>query len=256
MQELAKAAIALARLIALPDLVIHCAGSASVAFSEAHPFEDFQRTVVSTGALLAWLRECAPAARLVLPSSAAVYGEVATLPIAETVPPRPASLYGSHKLASETLVTDYARMAGLRVVIVRFFSLYGPGLRKQLFWDACQKFSRGVTEFSGTGDELRDWLHVEDAGALIELAASKASPVAPVVNGGSGQGARVRDALAQLATAFAAQPTPHFSGLPRRGDPLAYVADIGVARAWGWAPRHSLLPGLVEYGNWYQSACG
>ncbi|MEO6830061.1 MAG: NAD-dependent epimerase/dehydratase family protein, partial [Acidobacteriaceae bacterium] len=175
-----------------PTFIVHCAGGGSVAFSIEDPLADFERTVETTAHVLEYVRTSAPACRVVYPSSASVYGSVETIPIHESCPAAPISQYGTHKLMAEQMVTSYSRQFGTSAAIVRLFSVYGCGLRKQLLWDACCKFADNDSTFMGTGDEVRDWLHVEDAAALLLAAAEHASPQCPTVNGGSGQGVTVR----------------------------------------------------------------
>ena len=146
-------------------------------------------------ALLDGVRDRAPAARVVLLSSAAVYGAARIVPTPETEPAAPSSPYGEHKRACEEL----CRASGLATIALRLFSVYGPGLRRQLLWDACCKAREGALEFAGTGDEERDWLHVDDAVALVLVAAEHASPAMPIVNGGTGIGTRVRDVVTVIA---------------------------------------------------------
>src|SRR4030095_13057401 len=81
----------------------------------------------------------APAAILIYPSSAAVYGVVKQAPIGESSPIAPVSPYGLHKAMAEELCSTQSKHFGLRCAIVRFFSVYGPGSRKQLLWDLAQK---------------------------------------------------------------------------------------------------------------------
>jgi UDP-glucose 4-epimerase len=236
-----------------PEVVVHCAGSGSVGFSMAHPHEDFQRTVASTAAVLEFIRLHAPQARMVYPSSGSVYGIVEHLPIAESQPLAPVSPYGSHKLMAEELCRCYARNFGVAAAIVRLFSAYGPGLRKQLLWDACTKISRGETTFSGDGTETRDWLHIDDMASLLAAAGEHASVACPVVNGGFGQGASVREVLGELFAAFGRSDAPQFSGTARAGDPAHYVADMTHALAWGWQPRIAWREGVREYAEWFKS---
>jgi len=126
---------ALFDLFGRPDLVVHAAGSASIGRSLDDPFADFFDTAASVAQILAFLCRCAPDARLVLLSSAAVYGAHDPGPIPETCPLLPVSPYGSHKRYAEELCLLAARRYGLRCAIIRFFSLYGPELRKQILWD-------------------------------------------------------------------------------------------------------------------------
>jgi UDP-glucose 4-epimerase len=80
-----------------PDLIIHCAGSGSVGFSMLHPSQDFDRTVLTTRDVLEYVRLHRPNAKVVLASSASVYGNATTMPICVTESLRPVSPYGMHK---------------------------------------------------------------------------------------------------------------------------------------------------------------
>jgi UDP-glucose 4-epimerase len=243
-----------ARLDALgpdTDLVVHCAGSSSVAASVADPAREHAKTVPPLAALLAEIRARATRARVVLLSSAAVYGAATQVPTPETAALAPLSPYGEDKRACEELCLAHAR-AGHAAAIVRLFSVYGPGLRKQLLWDACRKARAGVPTFAGTGDEERDWLHVRDAAALIVRVAAEASPAAPVFNGGAGTGVRVRD-LVELVGRELGAPAAHFTGEVRAGDPRRYIADITRARSLGWEPRIALAQGIAEYVRWFRA---
>src|SRR6185312_5873943 len=126
-----------------------------------------------------FLRCYCPQATLVVPSSAAVYGAVRQIPINESGPRNPISPYGVHKKIAEDLCYSYARHFGARIALVRFFSVYGAGLRKQLLWDACNKLVVGDGRFGGHGNEVRDWLHIEDAARLLIAAAQHAAPTCP-----------------------------------------------------------------------------
>lgn len=237
-----------------PDVIVHCAGSGSVGFSMTHPHQDFQRTVGTTLAVLEYARLYAPQTCIAYPSSAGVYGTVQKLPIVETDPLRPESPYGVHKRMAEELVASYAAHFGIRAAVVRLFSVYGVGLRKQLLWDASRKIVAGETDFFGTGDEIRDWLHVEDAAGLLLAAARHASTECPIVNGGSGVGVTVRDLLLELFVCFGNMEPPGFSGRSRGGDPAGYIADISLASAWGWRPKVGRQEGVREYAEWFKSA--
>lgn len=235
-----------------PDLIVHCAGSGAVGASITAPHTDFQRTVATTAAVLEFLRVDCPDAVLVYPSSAAVYGVADHFPMTEKLPLRPASPYGVHKKIAEELVVEHARLFGLKTAVVRLFSIYGEGFRKQLLWDACKRISSSETIFFGTGDETRDWLHVSDAAQLLVQAASHASSGCPVVNGGYGESVSVRDVLITLFHLMGRQDAPAFCGTQRPGDPLHYHADMRRALAWGWRPEIAWQDGLARYVSWYK----
>lgn len=235
-----------------PAMIVHCAGSGSVGFSMAHPYQDFQRTVATTLAVLEYARMYAPQTQITYPSSAGVYGKVQELPIVETTLLSPASPYGTHKCLAEDLCKSYARHFNINVAVVRLFSVYGSGLRKQLLWDACQKIKGGNNSYFGTGEEVRDWLYVEDAATLLITAAGHATTKCPIVNGGSGVGTSVRRALTELFACSEYVGAPVFTGVARKGDPPGYVADISLASQWEWKPKMELHEGLCDYVEWFK----
>jgi UDP-glucose 4-epimerase len=234
------------------ELIVHCAGGSSVGQSVQAPLADFEKSVPPFASVLERARTHAPQAKLVLLSSAAVYGDAERFPTDETVPLRPISPYGYHKRMCEELCISYGRNFGVSSAVVRLFSVYGAGLRKQLLWDACQKATAGERQFQGTGRELRDWLHVDDAVALVLAAARAASPEVPIVNGGSGVGTPVVKIVGDVFLALQAG-VPEFVGGGRPGDPARYVADIARARALGWQPTIDLERGLAAYVQWFKA---
>jgi UDP-glucose 4-epimerase len=245
-----------ARLAQVPDVIIHCAGGAVVARSFVSPIGDFNDTVSTTAELLNYLKQHAPQTRLVYVSSAAVYGaavERENSTICEGCPPNPVSPYGIHKLSSEQLIAQYSKLFGLQSIRVRLFSIYGPGLRKQLLWDACGKLLCKQSIFAGTGEEVRDWLHVDDAAQLIASLWKHANITSPVINAGSGHGSRVREVIERLAVNLKCLSGVIFDGSVRPGDPRRYVADISLANRLGWAPRVPMAEGLDAYTRWYLS---
>jgi UDP-glucose 4-epimerase len=240
-----------------PDVILHCAGSASVGLSLSDPLTDFHRTVTTTANVMEYVRAKSPATRVVYPSSASVYGIAETLPIKEDSRCAPISPYGVHKWIAEQLVMSYGRHYRIAASIVRLFSVYGCGLRKQLLWDGCRKLASGDHIFMGTGNEVRDWLHVEDTAELLCVAADHASPLCPVVNGGTGEGVNVRELLTHIANCLHADGTkPEFSETLRSGDPSAYIADASQANSWGWKPAEHWRDRVAEYVAWWQLEMG
>ncbi len=244
---------ALSNLGAVPDAIVHCAGSGSVGYSLLHPFQDFHRSAGTVAAVLEYMRLRAPAAQFVYLSSAAVYGHARELPIREDAPLAPVSPYGVHKVIGESLCRLYREQYKVSSTVIRLFSVYGCGLAKQLLWDACMKLSSGNCVFDGTGEETRDWLNVEDAAELIHQAVDHASPDRPVVNGGTGVAPSIGQVLHELAHALGAKSPVTFSGITRKGDPRHYAADISAARTWGWFPRTDWIEGVGAYAEWFKA---
>ncbi len=230
--------------------LVHLAGGSSVAASLEAPLEDFERTVATSARLLEWVRRASPRTRVVLVSSAAVYGSGHEGPIPETAPLVPRSPYGCHKSMMEQLGASYRTNLGLDVGVVRLFSVYGPGLAKQLIWDLWRRLHAGAgrVELAGTGDETRDFLHVTDAARLLLFTAGSERSDHWVMNGGTGSATRVREIAGHVAAAFA--PERHvevaFTGERRAGDPTHLVADVARASAAGFMPAVTLDAGLTE----------
>jgi len=239
-------------LEAPPDAIIHCGGSGAVSFSYGQPLEDFKRSVDTTAAVLEWVRrEQRSPCRLVVVSSAAVYGDQGEVDLTEMATRSPVSPYGFHKLAAESLCDSYARFFGVKVSVVRLFSVYGQGLRKQLLWDAMNKFSRGEDQFFGTGRELRDWIHVDDAARLLAAAAWAPQADFEIINGGH-RHADTRTVLERLAASAGLPLRPRFNGETHAGNPRRLTADCGHARRQlGWTPAISLEDGLARYATWF-----
>jgi UDP-glucose 4-epimerase len=235
------------------DVVVHCAGGAAVPFAQENPHEDFLRSVVSTAALLEWVRIQDSRPAMIMVSSAGVYGSTGDEPVREDRAPRPESVYGAHKLMAEEVCRLYAHAFSLRCTIVRLFSVYGTGLKKQLLWDACNKLVRGDNKFAGTGQEARDWVHVEDAARLLVMAIAHASADCPAVNGGAGEAVSVRDMLDLVARSLGVVG-PIFNGDCRPGDPNRLVADSEKATLWGWRPARRWAEGVAAYCAWFLAA--
>lgn len=239
--------------VGVPNVIFHLAGGSSVASSLVAPEEDFHRTTLSTLELLEWSRSAAKDLQLVLASSAAVYGDGHNNAIAEGDRVAPYSPYGYHKHIAEELFECYGKNFGLNVAIVRLFSVYGQELRKQLLWDACGRLrhDRKKLVLGGTGNEVRDWLHITDAAQLMCSVADHANPECYVINGGTGIPTTVRQIGEILCAAWGAETNLVFSGVGRHGDPKYLVADPTRMRALGFHPTINPEAGIASYVEWF-----
>lgn len=244
----------LAQQSGVPQVIYHLAGGSSVGLSLQAPEEDFYRSATSAVRLLEWARNHGQGCRLVLASSAAVYGAGHDASIAESAAAQPFSPYGYHKRAAELLFESYAHNFGLATATVRLFSVYGPELRKQLLWDLCGRLRAAPQELTvaGTGGETRDFIHVSDAAAFLAAAAAQAGPQGYLLNAGTGQGLSVRQIAEALVRAWGLTTQLRFNGQSRVGDPCHLVADIARARGLGLAPAVGWIQGAAEYVNWYR----
>jgi UDP-glucose 4-epimerase len=235
------------------DIIVHCGGGASVGFSYENPYEDFQKSVQSTLSLLEYIRLRCKGCKFIYPSSPAVQGNLGSLQIKENMYASPISPYGFHKKIAEDLCSSYNKNFDIEVGIIRFFSIYGDGLKKQLLWDACNKIDQlDEVSFFGTGNETRDWLHVSDAASLVEKFASNVKGY-QIVNGGCGKKTSISAVISLLCKGFEKKVTVKFNGQVKEGDPIHFWADISNASQMDWKPTVDLESGLKQYVQYFKS---
>ena len=230
--------------------VIHCAGSGAVSLAYQQPLEDYHRSVTSVLAGLEFVRTTqTKETRFVLASSAAVYGNQNT-ELTENSILKPISPYGLHKQAAENICAEYSQYFGVKSSLVRLFSVYGAGLQKQLLWDAANKFKIANCSFFGTGNEKRDWIHVDDAARLLSEAALKDQSDFEIYNGCNYQ-ASTSEVLTVLAKSMRVDLTPRFNNEEHIGNPKFLIGNNEKAvKLLNWTPAISLQDGLASYAQW------
>jgi UDP-glucose 4-epimerase len=237
-----------------PDVVVHCAGTASVPFSVENPYIDFQRTVDLCAFTLETLRKNCPGAHFILLSSAAVYGNPTKLPICEETTLSPISPYAFHKKMMEILVREYSDLHDIRGSIIRIFSAYGEMQKKLVIHDVFHKFmaeGNEPLELFGTGEESRDFIHAQDvARAVYHIVDAE---VEGVFNVASGKPTYIKDLVAEIHAIGGFKKEYSFSGSIRKGDPVNWEADISKLKALGFVPKLELSDGLIKYWNWLQA---
>ena len=238
------------------DTIVHCAGGSTVGISIAEPYLDYHKTVNSTLELLEFIRLHSPNSSLIYLSTAAVYGSKEDLPIKESDTTNPVSPYGFHKLASENICKSYAQCFDINVSIVRLFSIYGEGLKKQLLWEACNKIMQADKKvlFFGTGNETRDWLHVNDVATLVmKIATTSATNKFQIYNGSVGVRITVRDILFILRDLLGKNEIEiEFNQQYKEGDPQFYLGCTQKIVGTGWSHTIQIEEGLKKYVNWYK----
>lgn len=258
---------ALRRVLATeqPDAVMHFAARSLVEESVRAPRRYFEDNCGGTLMLLGAMLD-AGVERLVFSSTAAIFGEPESIPLADDAPVRPSSPYGDSKRFVEEVLDAY-RVHGLRSAALRYFNAAGADPSGSigewhehethlvpLVLDAALGRRSGITLF-GTdystrdGTCLRDYVHVTDlatAHVLALAALETPEPVALRLNLGSGTGTTVREVVA-AAVEVTQRPIPVASGARRSGDPAALVASsIGAEQLLGWRPRRADIRVIVE----------
>ncbi|HUR12750.1 MAG TPA: SDR family oxidoreductase [Flavitalea sp.] len=236
------------------DFCINAAGSGNVPYSMSHPLADFEANTLDVIRVLDAIRQFDPGCRYVHLSSAAVYGNPIQLPVNESASTTPLSPYGFHKLMSEFVCREYYQVFDIRSVIIRPFSVYGEGLRKQLFWDICNKLKNEENiKLFGTGKESRDFLHVRDLALLIQRIMEQLDFSCNVINAGSGTESTLQVVADVMQRTFKGKKKISFSGEVRKGDPVNWRADTSIYKKLGFTPSITLEDGIPVYVNWFDS---
>ncbi|MBA2372445.1 MAG: NAD-dependent epimerase/dehydratase family protein [Chloroflexi bacterium] len=234
-----------------PELIVHCAGPASVPSSLADPTADLEGSATVLANVLEGVSELSHSARVILISSAAVYGQPNRLPVDETTPIAPISPYGFNRVATELVLREFYELYDVPGVVLRVFSAYGEGLRRQILWDICkQALSDGAVRLFGTGSESRDFVHASDVAAAIALVARHGAFSGETYNVASGTETTIRELADLLVEEIGGGASVSFSGTPRAGDPLNWKADIGKIEALGFRPTLGIEEGARAYARW------
>lgn len=237
-----------------PDFLVHCAGGASVAKSLDNPEGDFQKSVHATESLLNSVVHHSPKTKLVFLSSAAVYGNPLKTPIDETTPTNPISPYGYNKLSTEILCEDYHRKYQLPVTILRIFSAYGPGLKKQILWDIYQKsLQESVVSLFGTGDETRDFIYIDDIVKSIEKTFDHSAFNANKINVATGNQTTIKQLAEMMLTAINSSKSIIFNKKNKPGDPKFWAVNPEQMKKMGTTIFTPLDLGIKNYANWLRS---
>ena len=234
-----------------PQVFIHCAGRASVGLSMSDPAADFFGNTVLTFEILNYLRLNSPNCRFIFLGSAAVYGNPESLPVKENQSLSPLSPYGFHKQQCEQLCLEFTKVYNVPTAIVRIFSAYGPGLRRQVLWDICQKaIAQNSLILQGTGQESRDFIHALDIAKALMTIATSAPMHGEVYNLGTGKEVTISKLANMILEALEFDDIPQFDGVIPTGNPLCWQADVSKLQALGFNASIPLERGVKTFANW------
>jgi UDP-glucose 4-epimerase len=231
------------------DAVVHLAAVASVTQSIEDPVATHRVNVDGTLHVFEAARQ-AGVRRVVVASSAAIYGDADACPVSEDAPKRPAAPYGLQKWFAEQYARLYAETFGLETVCLRYFNVYGP---RQ---DPASPYSGVISVFAdrlaqrqpvrihGDGGQTRDFVYVKDVAAVNVAAVETHLSGYQAVNVGTGRPTSICELYHRIAALAGSDALPAF-GPPRPGDIRDSCAQ--AERLWemlGLTARTSLADGL------------
>lgn len=237
-----------------PVAIHHLAAQMSVSRSVKDPLFDADVNIMGGLNLLLAARDVN--ARVIFSSTGgAIYGTDAQLPIPETAGAWPVSMYGVSKLAFEHYLFAFKDQFGLRNTILRYSNVYGPrqnphGEAGVVAIFALRILAGQVCTINGSGQDTRDYVHVDDVARANVLALEKDG--AGIFNIGTGRQTSTNTIFSLLSENLEpAARSEH--GPPRAGDLPASALDCTHAnRVLGWKPTVELEDGIAETGEWFR----
>lgn len=238
-------------LVQQADVIIHLAAMPGLSASWTN-FPDYMTcNLLATQRLLEAVRETkVRLQRFILGSTSSVYGKYASGD--ETSPTVPFSPYGVTKLAAEHLAHSYEENHNLPLVVLRFFSVYGPRQRPDMGYN---KFIQALLTNSpinvfGDGKQVRGNTYIHDCVAAVE--ASIQAPLHETFNIGGGEMANVWDILTLLEKISGRKALVN-KAAARPGDQRYTMADTSrLERHTGWTAQTPLEEGLTQQYLWQQ----
>ena len=238
------------------DAIVHLAARAGVRPSIQSPRLYYDTNVIGTLHLLEAAR-VAGVEKFIFASSSSVYGASKTVPFSEdqhltqTISP-----YGATKIGGEFLCSTYSHLYQMRVVALRYFTVYGPRQRPDL---AIHQFTRRIytgqpIDQFGDGSTQRDYTYIDDIIQGTMAALDYDGPMYDVFNLGENQTIQLKDLI--LAIENAVGKRAKINRLAEQpGDMPRTYADISKAtKLLGYSPTTKLSEGLPKFVEWFRQS--
>jgi UDP-glucose 4-epimerase len=241
------------------DYVFHLAAMISVPESMSKPIECDE---INTQGTLVVLEEAAKARvkKLILSSSAAIYGDNPVVPKVETMLPEPKSPYAVTKLDGEYYCGMFTAEKRLQTACLRYFNVFGPrqdpksqyAAAVPIFIDRALK-NEPITIY-GDGGQTRDFIYVKDIAAANAFFATQ-SPASGVFNVAYGRKITINDLCREICQLTGSKSLIKHAP-ERAGDVKHSMAEIEKLRSAGFAPQGNLAAGLKETAEFFRSKTG
>ncbi|HKE19432.1 MAG TPA: GDP-mannose 4,6-dehydratase [Kofleriaceae bacterium] len=241
------------------DRIVHLAAQVSVVYSVDNPLDEVRTNYVATVQVLDYARRLG-VRKVVFASSAAVYGDVAELPVGEEVECHPLSPYGVDKRAAELFMRYHALVHRLGAQPLRFFNVYGPRQDPRSAYSGVISIfidrgmaGRDLTVF-GDGEQTRDFVFVGDVVRAVVGAALADGGEAVPVNIATGKSHSVNQLAAEVLRLCGSSAAIHHAPA-RDGEIRRSVARVTRAEEMlGFRAETSLSDGLARTIEWVRAS--
>ena len=238
------------------DAIMHLAARAGVRPSLKDPQLYIDTNITGTHHLLEAAHQHG-VGRFLFASSSSVYGFAKKVPFTEDLPlPQTLSPYAATKIAGEHLCGNYAHLYGMKVVCLRFFTVYGPGQRPDLaihkFTDAIHR-GQSIPQY-GDGSTRRDYTYIDDIVQGVAGALRYEGPAFDIFNLGENQTTTLSELIVEIEKALGKKAI--IERLPeQQGDMPLTAADITKAsQLLGYNPQTQIRDGIPKFVEWYLSS--
>ena len=231
--------------------IVNFAAETHVDRSISDPYSFIESNVIGTYTILEAIRKNNPAARLVHISTDEVYGDIEVGSFKDDDMLKPSSPYSASKASADMFVLAYMRTYGLNVVVTRCTNNYGPyQFPEKLIPKAIirAKMNKKIPIY-GTGNNVRDWIYVEDHCEAIRLALVKGEK-GRIYHISSGEEKTNLELVSAILRIMDKPDLIEFVE-DRPGHDLRYSLDSSKTGELGWRPRHEFEGGLKDTIEWY-----
>lgn len=233
------------------DILFHIAASASVPKSVQDPEADFFSNALGTLKMLKLAKE-KNVKKFIFPSSVSIFDNQNKMPLTENAKIKVSSPYGASKLAGESYCYAFHRCYRLNTNVIRLFNVYGPGMNKYVIYDIVSKLRNNPKkiEIMGDGNQVRDYLYIEDTIDAFLLIAEKGLP-GEDYNVSSGKPTKIINLVFKIAETMGIDDLkikPTNRSWP--GDIKEWCAGISKIKRLGFKVKMSLDEGLKKTVNW------
>ncbi len=235
-----------------PQIILHAAGSGLLGNNRFNKNDYYKKNLLSTMHLINFIKKTKLInSKIIFFSSQAVYAKKNNYKIHEEDKVFPSSYYGKFKLLSEK---ELLKIKKNQIIILRIFSIYGIGLKKQIIWDACKKINYRKTQFLGNGKQIRDFLNIKDFLSLIfKIINDKKVTSNQIYNVGSGKGMRIDKIINKIKKYFLYKDKIIFIKNQHISESRNFISlNKKIKRHYNWKPKRKFNKELNLYLRWFK----